>query len=244
VSTPLALAIDPVTLRLRLLGSFRLEADGVPVVLPSAAQRLVALLCLRGQMTRRRSSGLLWPETTSGQAMTNLRQVIWRLQSACPVDLVRCVGNEVGLAPTVQPDVHSLLERGLAPRDQWPASGPEPEDLTLLGAESSDLLPDWDDEWLTDDRERLRQLRLHVLESWSDRLVEQGHYVMALEAALAALRTNNLRETAHRAVIRVHIAEGNVCEARRAYAACCRALRDELGVDPSLETTTLLPCPG
>jgi hypothetical protein len=56
---------------------------------------------------------------------------------------------------------------------------------------------------------------------------------MALEAALAALRSDPLRESAYRAVIEVHLAEGNLHEARRQYLACLRMVRAELSLSPS-----------
>ena len=64
-------------------------------------------------------------------------------------------------------------------------------------------------------------------------LAEQGHYGLALESALAALRADDLRESAHRAVISIHLAEGNVVEARRAYDLCRRTFVEELGIEPS-----------
>ena len=103
-----------------------------------------------------------------------------------------------------------------------------------------DLLPDWSDEWLTAERERLRQLRLHVLETVAARLAAEGLFGMAMEAALAALRSDPLRESAHRAVIRIHLAEGNLAEAVHAYRQCQSLLARELGVAPSEEAARLV----
>ncbi|MGW0994230.1 bacterial transcriptional activator domain-containing protein [Streptomyces sp. NPDC002523] len=49
-----------------------------------------------------------------------------------------------------------------------------------------------------------------------------------------------LRESAHRALLRAHLAEGNLAEARRAYRACEEIFERELGVIPSPATTALL----
>ena len=103
-----------------------------------------------------------------------------------------------------------------------------------------DLLPDWDDEWLLVDRERLRQLRLHVLESLAGQLAREGRYGMALEAALAALCADAVRESAHRTVIRIHLAEGNLAEAVHAYQRCCAVLARELGTTPTSQTSGLV----
>ena len=62
---------------------------------------------------------------------------------------------------------------------------------------------------------------------------------LAMEAALAALRGDALRESAHRAVIRIHLAEGNLAEARHAYEQCCEVLDREIGAAPSAATMKL-----
>jgi DNA-binding SARP family transcriptional activator len=61
-----------------------------------------------------------------------------------------------------------------------------------------------------------------------------------MEAALVALRADRLRESAHRALIRVHLAEGNIAEALRSYDACCSTMLRELGLGPSRHTVELM----
>ena len=55
---------------------------------------------------------------------------------------------------------------------------------------------------------------------------------------MAAVAVEPLRESAHRAVMRVHLAEGNRNEALRQYELCRRALAP-VGLMPSAETVTL-----
>lgn len=232
--------------RLSLLGTFRLEIEGAVVTLPTGAQRLLALLCLRQFMSRRQLAGSLWPESSTKQAMTNLRQVCWRLHDATRgARVVVDNGPLLELSSTVRSDVRWLSQALAVPVE---VSG-EAATLSryflldLTRAEAAQLLVDWDEEWLEHERERLRQTRLHVLERWALHLAEQGDHGLALEAGLAALHTDPLRETAHRTVIRIHLIEGNVGEAKRAYARCRSILLDEIGVEPSAETRTLLQGP-
>jgi DNA-binding SARP family transcriptional activator len=98
---------------------------------------------------------------------------------------------------------------------------------------ASDLLPDWYDDWLHDEREGLRQTRLHALESLARGLSASGRHADAIQAALAAIRLEPLRETAHRTLIEIHLAEGNWSEAWRQFKRCQRLLREELGVEPA-----------
>ena len=83
------------------------------------------------------------------------------------------------------------------------------------------------------ERERVRQLRMHALEALAEKLAAAGRYGEAVQAAYAAVVAEPLRESAHRAVVRVHLVEGNVAEAVRAYDSFRTMLAEELGVAPS-----------
>jgi DNA-binding SARP family transcriptional activator len=116
------------------------------------------------------------------------------------------------------------------------------DDLPPLGLlDGGELLPGWDEEWILFERERLRQLRLHALESLSVLLAKRGRYALALEAALICVAIEPLRESAHRALAAVHLAENNVVEAIRRYEAFQRLLDEELGLEPSERFTGMLP---
>jgi DNA-binding SARP family transcriptional activator len=64
-------------------------------------------------------------------------------------------------------------------------------------------------------------------------LTSAGDYASAIQAALAAIRLEPLRESSHRCLIRTHLAEGNRSEAIRAYREYADRLERELGIDPS-----------
>jgi DNA-binding SARP family transcriptional activator len=103
-----------------------------------------------------------------------------------------------------------------------------------------DLLPDWYDDWVILERERYRQLRLHALEALSRLLADRDRYAEAIDVGLAAVACEPLRESAHRVLIRTHLAEGNVAEAARQYRSYRRMLQEELGVEPSEELGRLV----
>lgn len=197
----------------------------------------MAVLALRGRTGRSRLAGLLWPDTAEQRALACLRTGIWRVNLVAAGLVISVHGVvELGLSPEVDVDRLIARSRGILGGTNTIDTGIDDDGA---GADAGDLLPDWDDEWLDQERERLRQLRLHVLEATARRLTGVGQYGLALEAALAALRSDELRESAHRTVIAIHLAEGNVAEARRAYDNCCRIFRDELGVDPSQVASAL-----
>jgi DNA-binding SARP family transcriptional activator len=95
------------------------------------------------------------------------------------------------------------------------------------------LLPDWYDDWVVIERERLRQLCLHALEQVSTDAREQGRYAQATEAGLGAVALEPLRESAHRVVIEAYLAEDNASEALRHYQLFERLLDSKLGLRPS-----------
>lgn len=221
--------------RVTLLGGFRLVVDDEDLTVPASTQRIISLLALRGRCGRSRLAGSLWPETTELRALASLRTAIWRANQTAPGLLVS--GHDsLDLAPDVEVDVARLVRTA---HDVMDGHASLLLDAPGLQDVEGDLLPDWNDEWLVIDRERLRQLRLHVLETLASQLATQGMYGMAMEAALAALRADALRESAHRAVIRIHLAEGNRAEARHAYDECCAVLTRETGLGPSAETLRL-----
>jgi DNA-binding SARP family transcriptional activator len=216
-------------LRIELLDGFSVTSAHEPLTLPMGAQRLVAFLAVhRRPSLRTFVAGTLWPETSEERALANLRSTLWRIHH-CDVDLVAARGQQLGLAPNVQIDLieaEALARQALD--DSFPAAlDLEPDRL------AADLLPDWYDEWALIEREQFRQLRLRALDSLSSRLVVAGRYSDALAAGLAAVAGEPLRESAHRAVVRVHLAEGNIGEAIRQYRLCRRLLQNQLGLEPS-----------
>ena len=85
---------------------------------------------------------------------------------------------------------------------------------------SADLLPDWyDDDWVLVEREQYHQLRLHALEAMCARLTSIGRFGQAVQAGLAAVQGEPLRESAHYILIKAHLAAGNRWEATRQYEA-------------------------
>ena len=86
----------------------------------------------------------------------------------------------------------------------------------------------------------MRQLSLHALEALAHRLLGAARLGEALEAALAAMSMEPLRESAHRLLIEIHLAEGNAAEAIRQFQLCCTMFRDQLGLAPSRQIAELV----
>jgi DNA-binding SARP family transcriptional activator len=220
-------------LRLHLLGAFKLILNQQVVPVPTGSQRLIAFLALDDRLLPRMYvAGVLWPDVPTGRANANLRAGLWRLPAPCRL-VVELSAQYLRLADiTVDVRDATALAEQLLDRSQLCTNG-------QLGScarmkLSAELLPTWyDEDWVLVERERFHQLRLHALEALCERLITAGRYGEAIDAGLAVVAAEPLRESAHRALIKAHLAEGNQGEACRQYQLCREILRDELGVEPS-----------
>lgn len=219
------------------MGGFELERGGATVSLPMSAQRLLAFVALqRKPVARVYVAGRLWPDSSDARAGASLRSALWRVQRAAG-GVVKVTSHTLELAPEVVVDAHrvSVIAHAVFHR-----TGPlDGHDMAELCG-SDDLLPDWYEDWIAIERERFRQIRLHALEYVCRRLTAAGDFGDALDAGLAALRAEPLRESVHRALIGTHLAEGNVGEALRQYQTCETLMSTELGVRPSRQTLRVL----
>jgi DNA-binding SARP family transcriptional activator len=215
----------------RLANAFELEVRGAPQRLTAVAQRLVAYVCLQAHpMPRSALAGSLWPELSEDRALANLRSTLWRLQRL-PHQVIESVGDMLRPAELVRVDVLEL-KRWVREQERTRWADVDDDRVEELIA-SVDLLPHWDEIWVVQERERFRQLRLHALEAIGARLASDGRHSRAIETMLAAIETEPLRESAQRALIEIHVAEGNLGEAVRTYRAYAAQLRDELALRPS-----------
>ena len=227
----------PQSATLSLLNAFELRCDGRVVALPPSAQRLLAFVALHEHPLQRiYVAGTLWLDATDERAGASLRSSLWRLNRPGHL-LVEATATHLRLAPEVDVDLRRALALARRLLDGSADAVDVSDGRVVLGAE---LLPDWYDDWLLFERERYRQLGLHALEALAERLGRDGDVARGLEAALSAVRSEPLRESAHRVLIRLHLAEGNRGEALRQYEVCRRLLRDKLGVEPSPELDRLL----
>ncbi|MBH0775542.1 AfsR/SARP family transcriptional regulator [Nocardia bovistercoris] len=222
---------------MNLTGEFALIIAGRERMIPRMAERVVAYLALADRaVARSRLAGTLWPDTPPERAAKSLRSALWRLHSL-GVDLIGAHDDRLRLDPTVSIDLGELTV--LAHKLIHGPCDPVPAELSLLVA-TSEVLPDWDEEWIVADRERYRLVRLQALERAAIELLHQQRHHEALFTASAAVGTEPLRETARRIVIDIHIAQGNIAAALREYRSYHERLADEFGVPPSADLRQLI----
>jgi DNA-binding SARP family transcriptional activator len=226
-------------LTLRLLGPF--EAGGVK--LPTRkSEALLGYLGLEAGTAHRRDSlmALLWGDRGDRQARHSLSQTLSSLRKALGdhadsliVDGDCIMLSEAGIA------VDARRFQALAATescDDWNEAGKLYRGELLQGLHLRE--PGYQD-WVAGERSRFREAALAV----QNRLVQHHEAGRALDAAMrAALRLlalDPLRESAHRALMRLYAAQGETAAALRQYDHCVALLDRELGVEPEAETRQL-----
>jgi DNA-binding SARP family transcriptional activator len=218
--------------QLQLLGGFRMVGDGCTLVVPETAAKLLALLAINNRpLPRLRVAGMFWPELSEGRAAANLRTTVWRLPDPSRTFLTT-TATTIALADSVIVDLQMARDvvRALLDTD-------EPREPTRLQVEllSRPLLPEWNDDWLVFERERLRQLHIHALERLGRALLDSGDALSAVDVGLTVVSTEPLRESAHVLLVCAYLACGNRGEARRCYERYRNLVRHELGLEPAFD---------
>jgi DNA-binding SARP family transcriptional activator/predicted ATPase len=220
-------------LQIRLLGEFdvRDAAQRVRGLESGRLQSLLGYLLLHrdAPQARQRVAFLLWPDSSEGQARTNLRQLLHHLRARIP-DADRYLELTPGSVQW-RPDSSFTLDvaefERAADRNAW---------ADALAAYGGDLLPGCDDEWVLAERERLRQRYLTVLERLSADAEALGDEHGAIRYAESLLREDPLREGTYRQLMRIFARRGERGRALQTYHSCASVLERELDVAPAHET--------
>jgi DNA-binding SARP family transcriptional activator len=213
---------------IRLLGGFEIVGPEGRVEVPPSVQRVVAYLALHAQAVPRNVvAAHIWPDIEPARARSNLRTTVWRLGPATAV--VRATQASLAIAATVRVDL-AAVERQAAD-----ARGSERVLLDHLDGFDLALLPGWDDEWVQLERERVRQVELHLLDDIIASGARDGRHGDAVDAALRAIRLDPLREASQAALLRAYLAGGNRAAALEHFRRFTRLMRQELGLPPSPE---------
>jgi DNA-binding SARP family transcriptional activator len=230
------------TVRVSVLGSFTLTADGASLPLGVDARRLVAYLAVHPRPQPRRALAAdLWPGVPSATALRMLTEAVESLDvpgllAEDPHDPA-AADAPLELGPRVEIDLAEAMAL-IRALPEIPTSD-EP-DVTPL---TRDILPGWTAAWVAVERERFRQLRLHALEDRSMRLSAEDRADEAVELARIAVRTAPSRESARRALVEALLAEGDVAAAVAEYDEYQELLRSSLGPASSGLDGLLPPAP-
>jgi DNA-binding SARP family transcriptional activator/predicted ATPase len=229
-------------LKIYLLGQFKLQADDLPVELPSRpAQSLLAYLALNAGVTHRREklAGLLWPEATERNARSYLRQALWRMRKSLESaslsweDYLKI--SDISVTFDDRSDYWLDADLLLETAGAQPVEGL----IEILDLYRGELLPGFYDDWIGVERDRLQAAYHQKMDLLLDCLIQAGAWDEALRWGEQWIRLGYSPEPAYRALMLAHAGLGDQGMVTATYQRCVESLDRELGLEPSPETQQL-----
>ncbi len=250
-------------LSLTFLGPFQATMDGVPITDfdSDRVRALLAYLAVESERAHRRESltGMFWPERPErtarhnlSQALSNLRRLMDDDQTASPHLVITHHTVQFDTSGDAHLDVAAFTDLIITCRrhDHVRQALCDPclarleraatlyQGAFLEGYSLADA-PAFE-EWVTLQREHLHRLAIETLEDLAAAYEQRGAFAQGVQVARRAVAMDPLRESAHRALMRLLALAGERSAAIAQYDACCRILADELGVEAEEETRALV----
>ncbi len=241
-------------LSLSLLGPLQVTLDGQPVsgFKSNKVRALLACLAVEADRPHRRDvlAGLLWPDWPDREALSNLRyalsnlrRVIGDAQAVPPFLLISRQNLRFNTASDSWLDVAAFAEKVEVKGSQASALERMEEAVALYQGPFMEGFTVGDsaafEEWALFKREQLARQMTAALHRLAAVYEEQGEYEKAQAYAWRQVELEPWDEVAHRALMRTLALGGKRSRALAQYETCRRLLADELGVEPSEETTRL-----
>jgi DNA-binding SARP family transcriptional activator/alpha-beta hydrolase superfamily lysophospholipase len=230
---------------IKVLGGFDVRwPNGRPLTFATRkARALLAYLALSPYQPRAREqlAGLLWERSAEEQARASLRQTLTALRKSLSDDSAHVI---VADADSVQLDADGVWVDALEMESL--AAESSPENLQRVAdlyegelLQGFSLREEAFEEWLGSERRRVREIARDALTELLEHYETSGEARAGRRIAEQLLTLDPLQESAHRALMRLHAAEGRHGAALKQYGECVRIMSHELGVDPEAATTAL-----
>jgi DNA-binding SARP family transcriptional activator len=220
--------------RLTLLGDFVIECEGARFDLPqSVSTQALKYIAVRRRVTVDELVDVLWPESDHEVGTRRLRNVLWRIRSACG-DLVYRDGNLICLSPSASTDIEDFESlTSLALSSDFPTSEAGRVAGNALALYAGPLLPgDLFVDWTVPYRESLGLLHVRVLDYLLGRALDQDRTTDALSLLERMIEAEPFEETHYIQAAELYAQSGRLQRARRSLDRANRMLL-ELGVEPS-----------
>ncbi|MEW6474904.1 MAG: AAA family ATPase [Actinomycetota bacterium] len=219
---------SPARLEVRLLGAVEVILDGrrLRAFNSLRLQRFLASIVLRRDLQHRsRLAFELWPDSDERQARTNLRKLLHDFRHSLPDsgDFVHIDNEIVRWIPTGSSEVDVLRFRHAI------AAGHLELAARLY---SGDLLPACYDDWVIDERTKLRAEAYGVLVRLTDEAVGRGDHEATIRHAQRVIDLDPTDEAAVRIQMEAHLALGDRSAALRSYHRYAEVLQRDLELEP------------
>src|SRR6516165_8376682 len=226
--------------RVNLLGRFELRApNGQEIAL--GARKSIALIAslatAPGQrLARDRLAMVLWEDMPDAQARGNLRQLLAATRRLAPFLEADSgsIGFAAGMVETDFTDFEAAIGEDTPAALEYAASLYRADLLDGFSLRGRGF-----DEWLTGERERLRERAVQLFLRLMERAAATG-VEPAIRWALRILAVDPVHEPAHRALMELYAAQGRHGAALRQYEQLRETLARELGTRPEPESDALI----
>jgi LuxR family transcriptional regulator, maltose regulon positive regulatory protein len=247
----------PWPLRVRTLGGFTIERDGVPIRFArKAPKRQLELLRLVTALGARhvdaaRVAATLWPDAEGDESRDALKTMLYRTRTLLGADFLVVRDGQIGFDEDltwidtwafehVCGRIESLLGAGTGA--QRVGDGElEKRRLQLFALYRGHCFGEAElPAWALALRDRLRARFIRSVDMLGQRLEQTGRPEHAIALYRAALEQDNLAEELYQRLISCHLARGENAQALNAYRRCRELLSIVLGVRPSARTEALV----
>jgi predicted ATPase/DNA-binding SARP family transcriptional activator len=227
-------------LYIHLFGHLRLFGDNQPLKFsarPKVLPLWAYLLLNRAEpVSRDVLAFLLWPDVLEDMARTNLRRHLYELRRLLPPES-KDAPWLLSESDVVQWNVEADYWLDVAEFERLSESPPHLAKAVALY--TNDLLPQVYEDWITYERERLRNMYFANLSKLiAQSRTEQDHH-QAIAYAQDILSHDPLHEDTARELMSLFYLVGDRAGALNAYQQFERCLQEELGVPPMPETQAL-----
>jgi predicted ATPase/DNA-binding SARP family transcriptional activator len=241
--------------KLHFLGSPYIEINHVPhAISRRKALALLAYLAVNQQVVNREAvATLLWSDSDTTRALSNLRTAIWALNKELTPDWAVLEGDmlEWNSASDGMVDVRHFRKLVETHVNQQAETSVQHETRIVALTEAVELyrgdfmagftLSDSNEyeDWLFLERENLRQLFATALEKLIESKIALGDYEAAIPYTRRWISLDSLHEPAHQMLMRLYAYTGQYAAAHRQHQQLEQILDAELGVGLSKETQAL-----
>ncbi len=228
-------------LSVELLGAVTIRLDGKLVSFASrkAEAIFIYLICQQRPFSRESLAYIFWDESNPAQAMANLRKTLTDLRKN--VDEFLSISRQTvafqGGDYSLDVEMFEQVMSSQSSISNFQTAVSLYFGDFLQGFYLRDSLQF--DEWALLRRE---QLRLKVMTALYDLITHQLHYRQyeaGIQHATRLLALDSLNESAQRMMMRLQARAGQRSLALTQYAKCKQSLEEDLGVEPTVETTAV-----
>ncbi len=236
-------------LRVSLLGEQAITDDARrDLRVRSRAISLIAFLAAHAgaPQTRQRIAGVLWPDSSDAQALTNLRRELHHLRQALgehPALVVASTNLAWQDTPGSEVDLRvfdSERAAALEASERGDREGVVRHGAAAIARYRGEFLPGGYDDWILEVRSEVERRCIDLCALVCETRVRDGDLVGAATVARRRIALQPLEEEAYRVLMEIQAELGDRAGAVSTYHRCASVLERELGIIPDQATRATL----